>query len=490
MKWCRVLLGIVIIVSFAYAGYAYIGGDGTLQLTYNFQTPPQAIELFGPLGRALDREKNLSNDETYQRIVNGPAYTSVTLPGAYDRITVQLEYQNPSQMLVELGIKLSDDPTLFDYRLQPLENKLIDNSDWPRLENDKYILLQREPTYASLEDFLNNPPTTVRGGSYLISPNLAFTDATYVANQTTGSHIAVTLRGRHELYTYAADEDLSFEFTIEDINYEAGDDAVTVSVYRQDQFMLDKTVVDDGEIGVTGLSLGPRTIAVELPNVPAGVYQVMVEATDDILITDIRSAQERLVVGKSIHLAGTQEYVNTGVELNVTPTILQSDSNWLTVIAKHPYGVSDVLTYDRVLHINKVDTPYTWVNPISNYEHAVTFPRNDVLVLSDTYFVLPGAEGFDPWFGLRPVSQYINPDGLSYVLSGHYTEPTRLRSWTTASTTFNLTDIGQERPNVLQFIVSAPGLETTSLGLKVRSIRIIAEQHPITLSYLWQKIFE
>ncbi len=481
-------LGIAVVGSFMWTGYEYLGGDGTLELRYYFQTKPSAISLFGPSGRALDREQNKNNGETYQRIVNGPVYTDVTLPGAYDKVTVELEYQNPSQMLVELGIKLSDDPALFDYRMQPLENKLVDNSDWSRLENDQYIFLQRTSTYTSIEQFLANPPTTAKGGSYLVSPNLAYVDPDYQANTETGSTITTTLRGRHEFYTYAADENVFIQFTVADINYSADDDAVRLFLYQQDKLVAEVTLADDGELGITGIATGERTVALQLDNVPAGVYQIVFDATDDVIITQIQSDQERLVVAKSINLAGTEEYRATGITLNTTPTTLHTGSNWLTVIAKHTYGVADVVTYDRVLHINKVDTPYTWTNPISNYTHDITFPNNDVLVLSDSYFALPGAEAFDPWFGLRPISQYTNPDGLDYVISGHYDPPTRLRTWTTASATFDLTGIEQSRPNVLQFIVSAPGLETTSLGLKVRSITITAQQHPITLSYLWKKI--
>lgn len=481
-------LGLVVAGSFIWTGYEYLGGDGALELHYNFQTKPKAISLFGPSGRALDREQNQSNGETYQRIVNGPVYTDVTLPGAYDSVTVALEYQNPSQALVELGIKLSDDPALFDYRMQPLENKLVDNSDWSRLENDQYILLQRTPSYASIEDFFAHPPTTVKGGSYLVSPNSAYVDPNYQANRETGSTIITTLRGRHELYTYAAAETVLVEFTVTDINYTAGDDTVRLFLYQQDQLVAEASLEDDGEFGITGQATGERTVTLQLANAPAGVYQIVLDTTDDIMITRIQSDQEKLVVAKSLHLAGSAEYQATGVTLNTTSTTVQTDSNWLTVIAKHTYGVADVATYDRILHINKVDTPYTWTNPISNYTHTVTFPNNDVLVLSDSYFALPGAEAFDPWFGLRPISQYTNPDGLAYVISGRYDPPTRLRTWTTATATFDLTGIEQSRPNVLQFIVSAPGLETTSLGLKVRSIKVTAAQHPITLSYLWQKI--
>lgn len=489
MKWCRAILGVVVVVSFLYAAYQYVGGDGTLELTYNFRSTPQAIDLFGPPGRGLDREENLSNSETYQRIVNGPAYTTVTLPGAYDSVTVELEYQNPSQTLVEFGIKRTDDPNAFDYTVQPLENKLVDNSDWDRLENDDYILLQRDPTYSSVEEFLANPPADWRGGSYVVSNNLAFTDPTYAAQPDAGSHITTTLRGWHELYSYAADEDLAVTLTVEDINYAVGEDPITVTAYFRDAVVGTATLADDGEIGVTGQSTGPRTLNISVPTVAAGVYHLVVDATDDVLITDLTSDQERLVVGKSIHLAGTAEYSNTGAQLNLAPTTLQSDSNWLTAIAKHPYGVGDLTMYNRLLHLNKVNTPYTWTNPIPYYTYTFTVPNNDVYFQADSYFALPGATAFDPWFGLRPISQYTNPDGLDYVLSGHYSEPTRLRSWTTVATTFNLTGIDQARPNELQFLLSAPGLETTSLGLKVRSITVRAQQHPITLAYLWEKLF-
>jgi len=442
--------------------YLYFGGNGTLQLSYNFNDTKGSVSAFSPHGRALDIERNLDNGETYQRLVGEPVYFTVDLPGAFDHVTVTLRYQNPNQTVVELGVKKTKDVDLFDYIIQPLENKLVDNSDWSRLENDELILLQKEPVYSSIDDFIKNPPLDKKVGTYLAPPTPEFVDPDYMPNPATGSDINVPLRGKHEFYLYAAaGEDISVILSTTNLNVIPGEDPIIMTLFRNDAAV------------VTSENSSLQYLADT-----AGVYRLKVDTTDDIIITRLQSNQERLVVNNTALLAES-----------ATPVTINSDGNWLTMMAKHPAGVGIVPMYDRDFLLNRVDVPVTWNNPITRYHFTAVFPHGDVYLDSDSYLALPGATEFDPWFGFRPIARSNDGAKLDYVLSRKYSEPSRLRGWTTATASFDLTGVTQTRPNQLQFMLSAPGLDTVPIGLKVSSIDITAEQTPLTITYLWQKLF-
>ncbi len=478
LKWLRAALIIAGVLSCVWIVYLYFGGNGTLTLTYQFNGTGQWISNFQPHGRALDLEQNQENGETYQRLVGEPTYFTVTLPSAYDSVEVALEYQNPNQTLIELGLKQTTNPDLFDYQMQPVENKLVDASEWDRVENDEYVLLQKEPIYSSVEEFLINPPLDKQVGTYLGVALPNFIDTSYTPNDELFSDVSVTLRGRHEFYAYAAaGEEMQFSVSLDTIDYIAGSDTATVSLWQGNSVLGESSVNNHG------------TAQLEVSAPMTGVYKLVVAASDDFLITHLHSTQERLVVGSAMHLAGSEEYQASEVPINTEPTLVNSNASWVTFIAKHSYGVGSYTMYNGDFAVNKVDAPSTWVNPIANAHFNFVAPQNDLYLQSDSYFALPGAIEFDPWFGFRTISRYSNGEHLDYVLSKHYTQPERLRGWTSSQVTFDLSTVTQDQPNTLQFMLSAPGVETTPEGLKVRRITINAKQHALTLSYLWEKLF-
>lgn len=467
----------------------YFGVDGAFTLSYQFEERNSYISKFSPIGRALEREQNLVNGEHYQRIISDPVYFSVDLPSAYPTIDVTLEYQNPAQKIVELGLRLSDqdDTTTIPYTFAPLENKFVDASNWDRVENDEYVLLQVNPIYTSVEDFLNNPPDQAKVGTYLTDFALPFVDPAYQPSDRT-IDITVPLRGRHNLYTYIKKEPLHFTFTYEDINYAAGDDTWTLEVKRLGEVIATQTLTDDGVIGVTSQSNGSHTAQVDLPDLDEGVYEVVLNAGDDIMFTRIQSSQDHLVFNKSIHLAGSSEYHQTIPALVTNPTTLYSDSSILTATAKHYAGIQDLQFYNTTLAIARTDVPFVWENPVPGYFYEVTFPTNDVYVTNDTAFALDRDQWFDPWFGFRNLNQYTDEEQLEYIISKRYTEPTRVRGWVTATTTFDLTQAHRSDPTNIDFMLSAPGLYSANGGLKVRKITITAHKEPITWSNLWQRL--
>lgn len=479
-SWWRFIMCSVACIIFGWIAYRYYGVNGEFSYSYYFNTPSALISEFEPAGRALSREQNTENGDFYQRVVMDPVYFSVDLPSAYPTADVTIEYQNPYQNIVQLGLELDDDDATWNYAFEPLENKFIDNSNWPTIENDKYVLLQREPTYESVDDFLDQPPTESEVGTFLTSLEFPFIDPTYQPSPA-GTTITTPLRGRHELYTYIKDETLSIEFSYHDINYALGADPLKINVFHAGTNVFSQEWGDDGQEGITGASQGQNTAQVMMPGLAEGVYRIVLEANDDIMFTKIESDQHKMVFKGRLHLAGSPEYTKSIPDLYTDATTVVSDADFLTLTPKHRYGLGTVEFYNVPLELKRENTPFEWRNPIARYKHSFVVPMNDVEIITTGIMALSEEAWFDPLFGFLPLSQYTDETKLDYIITGKYSYPERIRGWTTATATFDLTKAYREDPTKLDFILSADGIDEVPHGLKVRAIHITARKEPITL---------
>lgn len=485
--WWRIFLCVLGLAIIGWVANIYFAPDGEFTYTYYFNQKPQLISEFTPTGRALAREQNIENGDYYQRIVVDPVYFSVDLPSPYPEAEVTIEYQNPSQNIVQLGLQLDDDESTWNYAFKALENKFVDQSTWSTVENTEYTLLQRQSVYTSVEDFLSNPPTSSHVGTFLTSLELPFIDTSYEPSANT-TEISTPLRGRHELYTYIKNEPLQLSVTYHDINYAAGPDPLKINIFHVGTNVFSQEWSDDGDEGISGISQGERTVTINLPDLAEGVYHIVVETNDDILMTNISSAQHKLVFKGRVHLAGSPEYNNTIANIITKPTEVFSTAPFLTMIAKHQYGLGTIEFYDRPVEINKENTVYTWNNPIPNYFHSFSVPQNDVEFITTGLFAFSQDAWFDPLFGFEALSQYSQLSELDYIITGKYTYPERLRSWTTATASFDLTQVNRSDPTRLDFILSAAGLEKAQQGIKVRSIKVTAHKQPVTWATFWPRL--
>lgn len=141
------------IIIFLFLLNKYLVPAGKLRISYDFSNKPQMISELSPLGRVTPREKNLETGEVFQRMKGEPVYFTVKVPRSFDQAEVTIFYQNPSQKILELGLQKS---TEWYFELKPIENKFIDESLWPRLEEKNIILLQKEKKFNTIDEFLQN----------------------------------------------------------------------------------------------------------------------------------------------------------------------------------------------------------------------------------------------------------------------------------------------------------------------------------------------
>ena len=155
-KWIKIWYGVLVAVFLLGTLFLlnnYFVPRGHLELSYDFSRDPTLISEITPRGRASDRMLNLKTKETVQRISGEPTYFTVTAPRSFDTAKVSFTYRNPEQNILELGLQKSE---AWNFELKPLENKLIDNFEWDRLEKDNLILLQKQKQFNSIDNFLQN----------------------------------------------------------------------------------------------------------------------------------------------------------------------------------------------------------------------------------------------------------------------------------------------------------------------------------------------
>ncbi len=439
--------------------YHYFGLFGTFTLTYDFKNASKFISSLAPLGRALNREQNVENGEYYQRAVAEPVYFDVQLPSAYPRVDVTLEYHNPYQPIVELGLQLNDDERNSQFVFQPIENKFVEQSNWNRLENKDYILLQREANYSSVEDFIANPPVDKHVGTWHAAVQHPFTYTNYQLG-TDNIVIDQSLVGQHEFYTYIKDQPLEFTITT------SAAEPQFIRIYRGAEQIFAEV-----------------TNQVQLNDLTEGVYRIVLEVDDATVISKIDTRLQKLVFKGRVHLT-----IPTPQTISMSPTIFYTPANSISATPQSAAGVGEMQFYDRIMKLGMVGNTYQWMNPIANHFDHVLLPQSDVVIAADQPISFSESAWFDPGFGFTPVTTNTNLDQLDYILSQQYVAPTEAKDWYSATARFDLTTVKRADPTKLHFMISAPGLQRQPQGLTVRTIKVVAYKDPVTIQNIWTRL--
>ncbi len=168
-RFIQIILWLIPIISLFCFAWHYYGLSGTLVAQRVFPAPSPFITDFFPAARVSQ------TDAAFPVLVGEPVYFEVRRPRQFKTVTVELTYDNPDQTLLNLGVRLKNAPgediNAWHYALKPIENKLVDNLNWPFIEGEGVRLYQRNgrisqmPAVADLGD---NPPLSppyIRGGA-------------------------------------------------------------------------------------------------------------------------------------------------------------------------------------------------------------------------------------------------------------------------------------------------------------------------------------
>ena len=290
-RLAQVVIIIIPIVLFGWLLWQDLVPTGRLSVSYDVGDLSPFVNRLLPGERALSPMK-LPGGEWAQQVIDEPTYFTVEPPRHFDSIELELVWSNEAVPIVEIGGVASEDGT--QILLEPLQNLLIEQSDWSRIEAEGTVLLQREATYDSIEQFVTNAPRDQIATYHydLERPyNLAYYWPTFWQRT-----INVSLRGSHQFKTYIKNETLNFDIAYQDMNREDGSDSVSVIVTDwTGTEVVRETIADDNNIYGNSNATGLHHVEIEAPDLAEGVYKVELRGGGEIFFRTVTTTQQKIV---------------------------------------------------------------------------------------------------------------------------------------------------------------------------------------------------
>jgi len=128
--------------------FANLVPSGKIVLVHKKGDPGSKISDLHPDSRVI----YLEEDGSYQRFFSDPVYFDAKVPRDFDKVVVEIIWQNQYQPILELGSRKTRDA--WGFVLKPLENKILDNISWPCERYGDVLFCQKIKKYENLGDFL------------------------------------------------------------------------------------------------------------------------------------------------------------------------------------------------------------------------------------------------------------------------------------------------------------------------------------------------
>jgi len=131
--------------------------SGQFVVKQNFCYDSRFISFLYPENRISSVIK--TDKYCYQNIFVEPAYFNIEIPRTFYKAKLELEYKNPDQDIINLGImKKKLHPLDWRFKIKPLENKRLSNLNWNHIYEQGISLWQKEKNFNSISQFVNNLP--------------------------------------------------------------------------------------------------------------------------------------------------------------------------------------------------------------------------------------------------------------------------------------------------------------------------------------------
>src|SRR3989344_5649244 len=142
--------------------------DGKLEMVYDFSRPNAMITALFPENRLTAIQKG-----DWQAIKQEPVYFEVRLPQKFETAKVEIGFQNKNQPLVQVGLKTQGEDE-WSYDLKPLENQLLDQLNWFKIEDERGTIWQKTKKYLSWDQFFDQVDSLSNLAAYHFPLNRRF----------------------------------------------------------------------------------------------------------------------------------------------------------------------------------------------------------------------------------------------------------------------------------------------------------------------------
>lgn len=404
---------------------------------------------------------------------------------ALQKKAIEKKFQQDMIILAKSEMKHEISEDIYDERIHALAAQR--DQDIVVLDDRYRIPVQemKEPIFASVDDFMKSKPDPEK--TVLYNTKLPPLRLDSYTPSETGSVITTSLRGSHQIVTYIGKgETLSFTLTLQGINRENGKDPFSIIVTDVNRTVLNKRLDPMGNGGATNTPSEELKVTVEKTGLPEGMYTLSMHTNDDILIKHIETPQRYIVFAGNLYIAENAEYEEALGMGPFTGVTAYTDGTMLSALTAHAAGLQTLTVGSAHLTVDQVKKSVQ--RKLTRPQTTLVAPKNDIKLSGDGYFALSP----DQMFALPPQYATYSPgmdlSGYDFILAD-YPQPQKQGDWLVAQAT--LTDeVYRNKDHLVRFAIAMPGLAENHRAMKIRSVQIMFEKHPLTPRYLWVKLSE
>lgn len=449
----RIILWLLALFIIGVFLYLALIPSGEIEYSFDFNKKNGFISKLNP-----DERIDFSDKKFKNKIIANPVYFNLHVPRTFDTALVQIKYKNKSNIpLIEAGILA--DKISWRYDLKPVQNKLIDQLSlvWDKEIKNNLLILKRPNLATSTYEcnFFDNNATSSDVNTlavYNYEPNINYILNDYKAQDDEQKSIENfhSLRGAWQLMTYLKDEELSFNFSFQDLNLNKDEDKIEVLLFYQDELIDSHIISDDGIKDDNGQTSNEINLDFKVPNLPEGAYKIELRANDDIITTNIKTKESRIVFVNNIRLF--KEH-NEDFEIFTDSTKIQSKTIY-------PDSLQSIKIADN--YLNLTETYRQFENDISGVVATsgikiIEIKKDGIFLSGDGVFSFTRKAFFNPKIKKAISGLNINESGINCIVAD-YKPSVKRDDYYTASVSFNLKNAYQEN-NVYNFIISVPDLK-------------------------------
>ncbi|MEI7452392.1 MAG: hypothetical protein WCK37_04310 [Candidatus Falkowbacteria bacterium] len=436
----RIILWSILALAVFVFVYLAVVPDGYMVYENNFSGSiwhgQNFIEKFSPAER-------VENGHGFIKISGDPVYFSLFTPRKFEKARITMTYKNLNEAqnpVMELGLLM--DKTVWAYKMEPLQNKLIENlsNSWTKIESNGLTFLQRTKKYNNLDQFLQSNPKREDLALYNYDLKAPFVLSDYKSTSSWQNY--PSLRGAYQFYVYIKKEDLNLKLELARLeNLDTPDEAIVLVSDQAGQEVFRQNISDS------------KKLDLNLKNLKEGTYKVELRTGDNIITKSLATTQNKLV------------FINRVWAM--TPTEFLADNNIVKVRTVAPASMGEFNFGGEKFNIDKTYEPFNF-NLNSHAEfNAVKTNHPDLIVESNGLFAFSEAAYFNPDF--KRFNADLDLSKINYVLA-NYQAPTELNGDKVVTLDFELSNAYREF-NKNSFMISIPGADS-STDIIIKDVKI------------------
>jgi hypothetical protein len=425
------------------------------------------------INRPLPAERISPNENGNLLMTAEPVYFTVNPPlGHYEQLELTFKFKTALTPIVEVGPQMNLFTQSFD--LRPIYSSELNALPWPSKKFGNSTIWQKNSIPQTYDDLLN-AERSEKTLIYHHEISEKFILQNYQSNPA-AKKISIDARGSHILQTYIENEPLNIAFILTDMNRLIGKDEVIVKIIDgNQQVVAEKKLADDGNER-NDQEVTRREVSFNIPNLPAGVYNIEIQTTSDIFIREIITTLTKLVFRNNLNLADPVGWRETSPK-----TVFMTDGSEFTLQTLHANTVQDIRLGEFVLPIREPLKKEQFIFGSREW-------RRLEVPLSNVQISTNGVIAFDPSFAFNPNPQRLsawtdieNSDTRAVISS--YVKPSQEGDWYTATIAFDPSIMPKIDGKSWRFVISAPGISDFGGSIEISSIKATFHRVPLrTLS--------